>query len=149
MSMVQVTRVYRAACLYLCVEYTLTWTNVHTGDVMLSPGSLLSQEWYSSTTGKAVLSSLMTRNLLKRKPFGISIFLIGLPHFKKIAYLWNKLFVHFTSREVREARPTVGFRWCRSYVWRETEINHTKSTSPNHRSLGKQREILHIQQLCS
>lgn len=38
---------------------------------MLSPGSLLSQEWYSSTTGKAVLSSLMTRNLLKRKPFGI------------------------------------------------------------------------------
>ncbi|XP_061196948.1 ciliogenesis and planar polarity effector 2-like [Saccostrea echinata] len=38
---------------------------------MLSPGSLLSQEWYNSSAGKGVLASLTTQNLLKRKPFGI------------------------------------------------------------------------------
>ncbi|XP_078338140.1 ciliogenesis and planar polarity effector 2-like [Crassostrea virginica] len=38
---------------------------------MLSPGTLLSQEWYSSSAGKAVQAALLTRNLLKKKPFGI------------------------------------------------------------------------------
>ena len=37
---------------------------------MLSPGTLLSQEWYSSSAGKAVQAALLTRNLLKKKPFG-------------------------------------------------------------------------------